>query len=113
MATRFESLDGKLSLGCRFAAKGGARLHLTNDERLDLFSMNDEDELGGDSAMWTAGELKDLFFQMAKNGQLATMEDLQRWGKKSLEESLHFQSETRMFLDKDGNLGEHTLFKRQ
>ena len=109
MATRFETLDGK-SLGMKFAGKDGAKLHLSKEELDLLFSLEDDAELLGGGASWTAGELKDLFFEMKDSR--ADLDDMKRWGRKSLEDSLCMSSESRLFLDEDGQLCSGKLFRR-
>ena len=109
MALRFEDKKGR-SLGMRFAAQGGARLHLCSEELDLLFSLDDDEKLGGESSGWKAGELKDLFFEM-KDAR-ADLSDMKRWGREDLEDSLCMSSESKLFLDKDGQLCSGQLFKR-
>jgi len=108
MATRTETLQGQ-SLGMRFAAGGGARMHLNTQELELLFSLDEDTQLQSDNAFQgTAGEWLDMWKESTK----ADTTDMKRWGRKGLSDSLAMQSETRLFLDKDGKLFKGTKFTR-
>ena len=107
MATRGETKTGQ-SLGMRFAAQGGARMHLNTQELELLFSLDESEKLSGETSGWTAGEWLDEWKESTK----ADMTDMKRWGRKGMEDSLTMESETRLFLDKDGQLCKGTMFKR-
>lgn len=107
MATRAETKSGK-SLGMRFAGRNGATMHLTNQELELLFSMDENEKLDGEAWGLTAGQWLDMWKETNK----ADLQDMKNWGMKSLDDSLGWKSETKLGLDKNGQLCKLTKFTR-
>jgi hypothetical protein len=107
--TRFETLDGQ-QLGARFCGDNGATFHITSHELRTLFSLDEDTQLTSDNAFFgTAGDLLDMW----NAGHKATAEEMMRRFKhEDGNTTLHFKSETRIFLDKFGNLTRKTKFSR-
>lgn len=107
--TRFETLDGQ-QLGARFAGDNGATMHLTSKEATALFTLDEATEIISDN-MWF-GTINDLI-KLWKDLESATAEQMmRRFEHKDGNTSLHFKQESKLFLDKDGQLCEGQLFKR-
>ena len=108
--TRFETLDGKQSLGARFGGDNGATFHITSHELTTLFQLDEDTQLKSDNAWFgTAGDLLDMW----SAGHKATAEEMMRRFKhEDGDTTLHFKSETKTFLDQNGNLLDKTKFTR-
>ena len=125
MATRFETKDGQ-NLGMKFAGRRGRTLHISHQELKILFSLDEDTKIDGDSVGdWTAGELLDLWASSCINSHCtkgnctskkechkADLEDMKRFGRTSMDDTLGHQKETRLFLGENGEIEERTFFTR-
>ena len=107
--TRFETLDGH-ALGARFAGDKGATFHLTNEELGLLFLLDEDTELTSDNA-WT-GTALDLIDMWTKGNKSTEEEMKKRFGHSNGQTTLHFKTEQKIFLDKNGKLLTGTKFTR-